>query len=56
MPDYKEMYLTLFRDTAKAISILQLAQQKTEEIYISDESSSEGIMILLNSNKTNENN
>jgi hypothetical protein len=38
MPDYKEMYMTLFRETTKAITILQKAQQKTEEIYISDDS------------------
>lgn len=34
MPDYKEMYFTLFRETRKAISILQKAQQLTEEMYI----------------------
>ena len=34
MPDYKEMYYTLFNETAKAISILQDAQQKTEEMYL----------------------
>jgi len=36
MPNYKEMYRALFRETTKAIDILQSAQQKTEEIYISD--------------------
>ncbi len=36
MPDYKEMYLMLFRETTKAISMLQLAQQQAEEMYISD--------------------
>ena len=36
MPDYKEMYATLFRETTKAIGILQTAQQQTEEIYIAD--------------------
>ncbi len=34
MSDYKEMYLTLFRATEKAISILIDAQQKCEEMYI----------------------
>lgn len=35
MPDYKEMYQTLFRSMTKAITILQEAQQVTEEMYIS---------------------
>jgi hypothetical protein len=47
MPDYKEMYLSLFRETTKAIGILQSAQQKTEEIYISDDT--EDNLILLKS-------
>lgn len=34
LPDYKEMYETLFRAVTKAITILQQAQQKTEELYI----------------------
>lgn len=37
MPDYKEMYLVLFRETTKAIMALQKAQQVTEEMYIADE-------------------
>lgn len=37
MPDYKEMYQTLFRSMTKAITILQEAQQQTEETYISSE-------------------
>ncbi len=37
MPDYKEMYLTLFRSITKAITILQEAQQQTEEMYISEQ-------------------
>lgn len=36
MPDYREMYYILFRETAKAISILQNAQRKTEEMYLSE--------------------
>ena len=35
MPDYKEMYLKLFRATTEAIEILQQAQQQIEEEYIS---------------------
>lgn len=37
MPDYKEMYLTLFRSITRAITILQEAQQQTEETYISEQ-------------------
>lgn len=35
MADYKEMYLTLFRATEKAIEALVTAQQVCEEMYIS---------------------
>lgn len=34
MPDWKEMYLTLFRETEKAIHILIEAQRRCEEMYI----------------------
>lgn len=34
MPDWKEMYLTLFRETEKAINILIEAQRRCEEMYI----------------------
>jgi len=34
MPDYKEMYATLFRSQTQAISVLQEAQKKTEDMYI----------------------
>lgn len=34
MADYKKMYLTLFHATTDAISRLQEAQQKAEELYI----------------------
>ena len=37
MPDYKEMYFTLFREVTKAIEHLQKAQQLAEEMYIEDE-------------------
>lgn len=33
MPDYKEMYLSLFKETTKAINVLQSAQQ----IYLVDD-------------------
>ena len=34
MPDYKEMYLTLFRATEDAIAQLIAAQQTCEEMYL----------------------
>ena len=33
MPDYKEMYLKLFRASNQAIEILISAQQECEELY-----------------------
>ena len=35
MPDYKEMYLKLFRATEEAVNLLIDAQQACEELYIS---------------------
>ena len=49
MPDYKEMYRILFRETAKAISILQSAQQRTEEIYVEDDTIDK--LIVINTDK-----
>ena len=37
MPDYKEMYLTLMRETEKAIRALTEAQQACEELYLRDD-------------------
>lgn len=34
MPDYKEMYVHLMRETEKAIQILIHAQRDCEEMYI----------------------
>lgn len=34
MPDYAEMYKTLFQSQTKAIEILQEAQKQTEEMYV----------------------
>ena len=34
MPDYKEMYLTLFRATEQAINLLIAAQQTCEDMYV----------------------
>ena len=35
MPDYKEMYLTLFRATEQATNTLIAAQRSCEELYLS---------------------
>lgn len=35
MPDYKKMYLTLFKATENAINILEAAQLECEELYVS---------------------
>lgn len=35
MADYRKMYDSLFNDVTDAISLLQRAQQKTEELFIS---------------------
>lgn len=34
MPNYKEMYLTLFRASEKAVNIIIEAQKEVEEFYI----------------------
>ncbi len=53
MPDYKEMYLEMVRETEKAINILIAVQQKCEEQYME---ATEPEFITLNRNavlKTN---
>lgn len=37
MPDYREMYLTLFRAAEQAVNTLIQAQQKCEELYMTQE-------------------
>ena len=37
MPNYKEMYLTLMRETEKAIRTLMEAQRVCEELYLQDD-------------------
>ncbi len=37
MPDYKEMYLSMMRETEKAINILIDVQKKCEELVINAE-------------------
>lgn len=34
MPDYKKMYLTMAKETEKAINLLIAAQRTCEEMYI----------------------
>lgn len=34
MPDYKEMYLHLFRRVTQTIEILQTVQRETEDIFV----------------------
>ena len=36
MPDYKALYLTMVRETEKAIQILIRAQQDCEEAYLQE--------------------
>ena len=35
MPDYKEMYLAMFRANEKAVNLLLAAQRECEEMYLS---------------------
>ncbi len=48
MENYKEMYRELFIAVTKAIEILQKAQQKCEEMYISVEGKENLIEIIGN--------
>ena len=48
MPDYKEMYFTLFREVTKIIDQLQEIQQKTEEMYIDSDDNA----LLFSTDKT----
>ena len=34
MPDYKEMYLKLFRASEEAVNLLIAAQRECEELYV----------------------
>lgn len=44
MADYKKMYDSLFNDVTDAISLLQRAQQKTEELFISGD---DGVIVEI---------
>lgn len=37
MPNYKEMYLTLMRETVRSVRILIEAQKRCEDLYLEDE-------------------
>lgn len=56
MPDYKDMYLKLFRSQTEAIALLQKAQQETEEMYISAEPADIRILPTADKDDTTENN
>ena len=47
MPDYKKMYLTLFRATEQAINTLIEAQRECEELYISGPETELRVISLL---------
>ena len=44
LADYRKMYDSLFNDVTDAISLLQRAQQKTEEIFMSGD---DGVILDL---------
>lgn len=44
MADYRKMYDSLFNDVTDAITLLQHAQQKTEEIFMSGD---DGVVLEL---------
>lgn len=41
MPDYKELYLKMFRTTEQAINLLIKTQKECEELYIASSESEE---------------
>ena len=41
MPDYKEMYLTLFRACEQAVNTLIAAQQACEDLYVNQSEAEE---------------
>ncbi len=51
MPDYKEMYLKIFRASEQAVSILIAAQQECEEHYISSSDPEFQVIQLPSENK-----
>ena len=51
MPDYKQMYLTLFRATEQAINTLIEAQRACEELYISELEKELGVKLFEKQNR-----
>jgi hypothetical protein len=54
MANYKKMYITLFNEMTKAIHILQAAQEKTEELYVSDDTETNVTPLYLDEGGMNE--
>jgi len=54
MPDYKKMYLKMFRASEKAANILITAQQECEEMYISQPEPELKVVPLPSENKKSE--
>ena len=55
MGNYKDMYITLFNETSKAILALQKAQQLTEEMYMADDSTDD-LNVIVPDGTTDRNN
>lgn len=51
MPDYKEMYYTLFRASEEAINVLIEAQRRCEELYISQSEAEQKMLSVLDHKK-----
>ncbi len=51
MPDYREMYLKLFKASEQAVNILIAAQQEGEEHYISSSAPEWAVVPLPSENK-----
>lgn len=51
MPDYKEMYLKLFRASERAANILICAQQECEEMYLRSSEPALKVICPLKENK-----
>ena len=51
MPDYKEMYFKLFRETYKAVLILMDAQRMCEDMYINAEEPELLVLSMLDENE-----
>lgn len=54
MPDYQKMYHSLFNDVTDAISKLQQAQQKTEEMYLDSKETVLTLFVKKSEEQTND--